>query len=164
MAEIKWIEKYKKESRISYGTCSMCNKREAKIKKRQLCWNCYNKVRRQNGPFMQSEGYQMNTQVVNNVEHKREIYFIKNYFKHLNWIYEPAIFKLGDGITYTPDFYDGERGVYIEVAGTKTAYSHNRHKYQRFRELYPNFQLEVRKIDGSILDESTDRKDWSLEE
>lgn len=86
------------------------------------------------------------------IKHRSEKEFIDNFFTHDNWEYEPRKFQL-TRTTYTPDFYDMRRDVYIEVSGCRGSYYKNRHKYKEFRELYPNLKLEVRLRDGSLFDE-----------
>ena len=70
--------------------------------------------------------------------------------KHQNWIAQPAQFSL-NGLRYTPDFYDGERNVFIEVSNTRQAYSANKHKYELLRKLFPKLGFEVRKPSGELL-------------
>ncbi|MCJ7482641.1 MAG: hypothetical protein MUO31_06720 [Thermodesulfovibrionales bacterium] len=79
-----------------------------------------------------------------------EIEFIRSYFTHSNWIYHPANFKV-NGSKYMPDFYDGERNVFIEVAGTRQAYYNNRAKYITFAATFPKLQFEIRYPDGVLL-------------
>jgi hypothetical protein len=88
-----------------------------------------------------------------------EVEFIKNFFTHNNWLYQPTMFRF-DHYRYTPDFYDSERNVFIEVAGTRQAYDQNKDKYDIFRKTFPQINYEIRKSDGSILDETKDRLSW----
>jgi hypothetical protein len=53
---------------------------------------------------------------------------------------------------YTPDFYDGERNVFIEVAGTRQAYHENKGKYQMMKKTYSRIILEIRQVSGSLID------------
>jgi hypothetical protein len=96
-------------------------------------------------------------QIINQYEQLGELEFIKNYFNHKNWIPQPANFYL-DGLKYTPDFYDAERNVFVEVSRTRQAYGQNKHKYQLFRELFPQLNFEIRKPSGELLDETTRQK------
>ena len=59
-----------------------------------------------------------------------------------------------DGEKYSPDFYDGEMNVFIEVVGTRQAYSENKDKYNLLRKYYPKINFEIRLSDGSLLDET----------
>lgn len=86
-------------------------------------------------------------------EHRGEIDFIKTFFSHTNWIHQPGMFRLDQG-KYSPDFYDCERNVFIEVSATKQAYSRNKDKYALFRKSFPKINFEIRKPDGTLLDES----------
>lgn len=88
----------------------------------------------------------------------REVEFVKNFFKHDDWMHHPAIFRIEDS-NYEPDFYDNKRDVFIEVAGTRQAYHNNKHKYESFRRIFPNIKLEIRHVDGSLLNENG-RQNW----
>jgi len=90
--------------------------------------------------------------VINKHEHLGELEFIKNFFIHQNWIPQPAQFKL-DSVKYIPDFYDGERNVFIEISRTRQAYSANKHKYDLFRQIFSKLNFEIRKPTGELLDE-----------
>lgn len=128
--------------------CIRCKKREIFVKKRGLCRKCsaifYKNLR----------GYQTkdksNTYQQRNIRHRREVEFIKNFFVHKNWIYHPAIFRM-DEENYEPDFYDGKRNVFIEVSGTKQAFSKNKEKYQRFIAIYPAIEFELRYHTGELI-------------
>lgn len=61
-------------------------------------------------------------------------------FLGIAWEYEPKQFDIGEQM-YTPDFYLPESGTYIEVKNFWWRYSRVRDK--KFRETYPNIQLEV---------------------
>ncbi|MFW5908029.1 MAG: hypothetical protein ACOCR8_00185 [Desulfosalsimonas sp.] len=97
-----------------------------------------------------------------NTKHTKEINFIRNYFEHNNWVYEPARFNLGDR-SYVPDFYDCERGVFIEVVGSRQAYEQAKEKYSLFVAMFPLIKLELRFTDGSLLkkDENSGRITWN---
>ena len=81
--------------------------------------------------------------------------FIKNYFTHAEWIYQPACFHLGNS-NYTPDFYDQKRNVFIEVSGTKQAYHDNKIKYEKFKEMFPGVKFEIRYTDGEMIEKNID--------
>lgn len=124
--------------------CVECKKRPVQNKKRRICYRCYSRLR--------AKGVLDNLATFQNtpVYHIAETDFIKNYFTHVNWIYQPATFRLND-VSYTPDFYDGESNVFIEVAGTKQAYNANKYKYRSFRETFPLLTLEIRTSNGELL-------------
>ena len=133
--------------------CINCKERPIHVKKRGLCKVCY-------GKFMYREGIDGNGgEHIKKIKYSREMEFVKNYFSHKNWVYELVVFRL-DGKNYTPDFYDGERNVFIEVAGTRQAYHANKESYMEFRETFPSFPLEVRTPDGQLLDEENERLSW----
>ena len=141
--------------------CVYCKKRPVQIKKRGLCIPCYQKQQRLEA-FVEI-GKEVNDfkcqPTLLKHENLNEVYFIKNYFNHKNWIYNPAMFHMGDA-KYSPDFYDGETGAFIEVVGTRQAYHLNKAKYELFRKTYPSIKFEIRHKDGSLLDETTDRLVW----
>jgi len=122
--------------------CIKCGERPVHVKKRGLCRICYArfyyKSVRSNHPLIDSRIY-----------YSSEIEFIKNFFNHQNWIYHPAVFRL-NGINYEPDFYDGERNVFIEVAGTRQAFHRNLEKYKLFKETFPHINFEIRNKQGHI--------------
>ena len=91
----------------------------------------------------------------------REVEFIKNFFSHSDWIHQPAQFRF-DGTSYQPDFYDGYRNVFIEVAGTRQAYQQGKEKYDKFRKHYPKIKFEIRLPDGSLLNEESRNKGWPI--
>lgn len=65
---------------------------------------------------------------------------------------QPSFFPLShpEMQRYTPDFYDVERDVYIEVVGTRQAYQQNKGKYKVFRKEYPHIKFELRHHTGEI--------------
>ena len=129
--------------------CIKCKIKPIFIKKRELCHTCYQKAKR-TGLIPIDAGGEYRTVKAKN---QREMDFIRNYFKHSNWSYEPALFRM-DGEKYSPDFYDGEMNVFIEVVGTRQAYSENKDKYNLLRKYYPKINFEIRLSDGSLLDET----------
>lgn len=144
------------ETLPNYGNCIRCKKRPAKHIKRQLCNPCYVYLRThdelKSAPMLKKS-------TSNNDHYGREMDFIKSFFTHPKWHHQPATFKINGG-NYTPDFYDGERNVFIEVSGSRQAYHINKDKYQLFRELFPLISFEIRKPNGLLLDESEDRLNW----
>ena len=145
------------ETMPNYGLCSRCGERPVRHIKRRLCHRCYQILWWAGGltaPVMLMETPDDPT------PYGKEMKFIKNFFTHSEWKHQPATFKI-NGKKYCPDFYDGERNVFIEVSGSRQAYHANKDKYRLFRELFPLISFEIRKTDGSILDENNDRLDWS---
>ena len=122
-----------------------CKKKPIYIQKRGLCQGCsskfYNERYRQTGNRMAKYW---------EVRHGNEVEFVKNFFTHKNWIYHPAIFRL-DGKNYEPDFYDGERNMFIEVTGTHQAFNSNKQKYKQFIKTYPLVNFEMRYNTGELL-------------
>ena len=131
--------------------CIECGIRPVYVKKRRLCKVCYSRFYKKS----QKDGGHIKPK--NNlggfIIASREIQFIKNFFNHKNWQFRPAIFEL-NGFTYSPDFYDRETDTFIEVSGTRQAYFQNKAIYQKFRELYPKINFEIRNKDGELIDES----------
>jgi len=123
--------------------CIECHEREVQVKKRSLCLRCYSRIRKEVG---------IDLSIPTLPNQRREMDFIRNYFDHQDWVAQPATFRIGPH-TYTPDFYDGKRRIFIEVAGTRQAYHAAKFKYVEFRTAYPNIPLEVREPDGSLVDE-----------
>lgn len=123
--------------------CIVCKvKKYQYCKKREMCSPCYQKW------------YRINRENIS-LNYDRDFYptemmFIKNYFNHQNWIYQPANFRVNNH-RYTPDFYDGERDVFIEVSGTRQAFYQNRDKYHAFIEAYPKIKFEIRKANGKLI-------------
>jgi len=133
--------------------CIKCKKLPVHIKKRGLCRKCYSAERKKNGPFLKGvKGHSYTGASKKGHKINREFEFIKNYFNHNNWAYQPCLFRMGSE-KYTPDFYDGERNVFIEVAGTRQAYSQNKEKYAMFNKTYPKIMLEIRSPTGELLSE-----------
>jgi len=65
-----------------------------------------------------------------------------------------------NGLKYSPDFYDGEKNVFIEVAGSRQAYHANKDKYELFRKHFSKLTPELTKSDGGLLDEKGFQKEW----
>lgn len=124
--------------------CKDC-KKMAPVKK-GLCARCYGRhYRKEQRPGDTYPHYES------------EMAFVQRYFTHNNWVAQPARFKIyvpcGETTTYRPDFYDGERGVFIEVAASRSTYEKNQWKYAQFRRLYPSLTLELRNVDGALCEE-----------
>lgn len=130
---------------LGENVCQECGERPIRVKKWGLCKTCYSRVSAKdsrNMPTLKQSG---------------EIDFVKNFFTHQNWVYLPAIFRIPTKEKiwkYAPDFYDGERNVFIEVSTTKQAYSQNKDKYTAFQRAYPHIKFEVRTSWGDLLDEN----------
>lgn len=133
---------------MGINMCVECNKRPVHVKKWEVCTACYQKIYRRG-----------KVAKVELAAHKREMLFVKNYFNHNQWSYQPAIFQL-DEAKYTPDFYDRKENVFIEVCGSRQAYHKNLDKYKMFSEYFPGLKLEFRAPSGELLDEKRDGELW----
>jgi len=141
------------------NVCVECNEHKILIKKRGLCSRCYQRLRNVTGGF-KNETSKVSMVTENKYNSYRELEFVKNYFTHKNWVYQPALFRF-NGEKYSPDFYDGERDVFIEVTGTRQAYHQAKKKYKEFKKYYPKINFEIRQPDGSLLDETGHySKEW----
>ena len=123
--------------------CISCNERPVKIKKWRRCMRCYNQLTRTAG-FNPNKNHGI-------LKQRTEMDFIKNFFDHKNWIFHPVIFRLNK-YSYEPDFYDGKRHVFIEVAGTRQAFCNNREKYKEFTKTFPKINFEIRQVNGDLID------------
>ena len=132
--------------------CIECKEKPVYVKKRKLCNLCYGRLYKQGSLLDSTHNYCK--VIAKQIQHKSEIEFIKNYFptNKFDWLHEPIIFNC-NGIKYTPDFYDIDKNVFIEVSGTRQAYHKNKEKYEAFRKYFPLLNFEIRKPDGTILDE-----------
>jgi plasmid maintenance system antidote protein VapI len=80
----------------------------------------------------------------------REQNFVESFFGVNNdWLYQPKTFRFHN-TKYTPDFYDCNRGVYIEVVGTRQAFHSNKNKYELFKKARPDINFEVRDYSGDL--------------
>lgn len=133
--------------------CSECREEPIINKKRQLGSRCYQRLRATYGYQLKGGEHRQPVSAITLVKYRnqREMKFIKNYFKHNNWQYEPATFRL-NGEKYNPDFYDGERNVFIEVVGSRQAYDQNKAKYALMKKLFPKIEFEIRTPDGALLE------------
>ena len=141
--------------------CIKCHEHPVYIARWSLCVRCYRARQREVRGIGVAKGT-LSTVTMKKFDSEAEHDFTKNFFSHKNWQYHPAMFRLKDRMTYTPDFYDGVRNVFIEVIGTKQAYHQNKEKYDLFREIFPLIKLEIRQSDGSLLDETEGRKQWTV--
>lgn len=141
--------------------CGECKVSTVAIAKYGLCMKCYQKAYRA-GKKPDATTKDCSRTIISE-SHAREIQFIKNFFDHPQWIHHPAIFKIGF-VSYSPDFYDAKRNVFIEVAGTRQAYHQNKQKLIEFKKHYPLINFEIRQTSGETinpLDEA--RKSWDCE-
>ena len=125
--------------------CKDCQERPVLIKKTQQCRLCYQRQRkkdiRKGRPIVRGH-----------VHHDCEFRFIQEFFKEdTKWRHECVRF-LANGHYYTPDFYDLERDVFIEVCGTRQAFHENVKKYKEVVRAYPKIQFEFRHPDGRLID------------
>ncbi len=132
--------------------CINCKKEPVFVKSRKLGKKCYHNLLHHGELLKNQRGLKGSSS-------DREIEFIKNYFQHDDWIYHPARFNL-NSISYTPDFYDGQRNVFIEVAGTRQAYHLNKDKYVAFKKLFPRITLEIRDATGKLIEGEAGRIHW----
>lgn len=84
------------------------------------------------------------------IKNDNERFFAENFFKHDKWISQPKPIDFGE-YTYRPDFYDEERDMYIEVAGTKQAFYQNKAKYIKAIEVLGNESFEIRDTAGRLV-------------
>jgi hypothetical protein len=124
---------------------------------RGMCRKCYGHEYRKGtysggNPYKKGTTRNPSTTGLLRAEHASEIRFIKNYFTHKDYIYQPAMFHLGDAGRYTPDFYDPNTGAFIEVVGTRQAFHANKHKYAAFARAFPTLVLKVLDVCGGPLD------------
>ena len=137
--------------------CIECKDQPVYIKKRQLCSRCYQRKRKEENGFSPGfDGIKCN-RTKEKVIHKKELEFVRNYFSHQEWLYQPALFRLESG-AYSPDFYDQRENVFIEVAGSRQAYHINKQKYNEFSKTFPEIILEIRTSNGELL--NTKNPEW----
>jgi hypothetical protein len=140
--------------------CIDCGSENIYNIKRQLCQKCYQKARKRSGGF---KPYLESDPSVRKHANRGEVHFIKNFFNHTNWKYQPVVFYLSDGTKYTPDFYDAERNVFIEVASTRQAYHENHKKYELFKLEFSKILLEVRDPLGRMVEKLEYGEKWDFQ-
>ncbi len=139
--------------------CIECKKEPVFIKKRRLCKNCYRRLYSKD-KFLDSDiDYKCDETVVKK-QHASELEFVRQFFIHPNWVHHPATFRVGN-TRYTPDFYDGERNIFIEVVGTHQAFDANKEKYKQFIAKFPKIGFEVRRVNGEIIDLNAKKQCWT---
>jgi len=134
--------------------CTKCKAKPIFIKKRGLCEACYMAWYKEHGPVFSKNNPPKSRGVLKKIHHLSELEFVKNYFTHNNWYYECAKFK-SDGISYTPDFYDGERDTFIELVGSRQGYDQRKQKIEWFKETFPKISLEIRTPNGELINQQT---------
>jgi len=141
--------------------CIECKEKPVFVKIRRLCQFCAQKFYREHGPILKGnpDAEFKNPKTDKQNQHGREVVFIRNFFDHNDWVYHPALFRF-NGEKYSPDFYDGKRNIFIEVSGSRQAYHSNKDKYNLFKKIFPKINFEIRKHDGTLLDETNGRIEW----
>lgn len=149
-------------ARSKIVVCVRCSIREIAIKKRSLCYPCYQELYR-NGKIGKSRSLTTgHGKKSREIKERREMNFVKNYFTHSEWIHHPASFLLGEH-TYTPDFYDKKKNIFIEVVGSQQAYQANKFKYKLFSECFPLLTLIFMDQQGTtIVTDRFSRVEWSI--
>jgi len=140
---------------VTSDVCVDCGKMPVFNKKRSLCSSCYTRAYRR-GSFVTPNGERSDLLKVNSM-HKREMEFIRNYFTHTDWYYEPCTFCLGEHKYIVPDFYDGKRNSFIEVIGSRQRYHINKGKYKLFKEMFPEIRFSLRMPDATVFNPDNPR-------
>lgn len=139
---------------IHVGKCAFCQTEPITLVAIDLCNRCYRESLRNNSDHNHPQAPKpeiKSAATVTKHENAGEVSFVKNFFKHTKWSHHPATFKTTEG-KYTPDFYDGERDVFIEVSATQQAFNKNKHKYAAFADAFPAINFEVRTPTGALLE------------
>lgn len=134
------------------GICISCKERPIQVKKWRRCQRCYQRYR-----LKKVSRYHNGRVMGVPIHYVSEVDFIRIFFNHNNWMYQPANFRF-DGEKYQPDFYDGERNVFIEVVGTRQAFHDNKEKYKKFVEAYPKINFEIRLTTGVLIDLNAEKQ------
>lgn len=140
---------------LAIKMCTNCNERPVEIKKAGLCKRCYG--RKRSGHNMDAPFRRPTKKCENDIfQHEREHLFALHYFGGRPYVYHPCAFYLSNGRHYTPDFYDVDMNVFIEVVGSRQAYyqQKDRGTYDLFFKTYPHLVLEIRASDGHLLIET----------
>ena len=142
--------------------CVECKENTVAVAKYGLCMKCYQRARRKGVKSSAIIADCKPVEIKN--RQNREMSFVKNFFNHNNWIHQPGIFRI-DMFSYSPDFYDGNRNAYIEVAGTRQAYHANKSKIKQIKKAFPLINFEIRQVSGKEISiDSDDRIEWDGEE
>jgi len=146
--------------------CTECKIHPVHIKKRQLCSKCYQRFYRsrwRRGETIINPLSKLSAPTARRYQHQGELDFVRNFFLHKKWYYHPATFHL-DGTTYSPDFYDADRNVWIEVSATRQAYDQGKRKYDLFQKLYPLLNFEIRSPTGELLEDlEKNKQKWAYQ-
>ena len=128
--------------------CRKCGDIGIFVKKWKLCQRCY-------AAFMKEN----RNKIINDtkITYYSELDFIKNFFKHNEWVYHPAAFRL-NGTTYEPDFYDRKRDMFIEVSASSGAFYANKEKYEEMKKIFPKINFEIRAVNGDLIDLDAERQ------
>ena len=127
--------------------CENCKEKEVLVQKYGLCGRCYQQKRR--AGLLPVSVEPKTPKIQQRMFIDREFEFVRNFFNHSNWIRHPVNFYLdGNHEKYTPDFYDGARNVFIEVAGTRQAWEQRKDKFMEVAKRFPMIKFEARMVTG----------------
>lgn len=81
--------------------------------------------------------------------------------QYRKWEYCPKKFKIRYR-TYTPDFYLPEENLYVEIVGSRQAYSFNKRKgtYDLFKATYPEINFVILDYKGNPYPNKTKPKEY----
>jgi hypothetical protein len=149
-------------------SCKKCGATEIFNKKRQLCKKCTGKFINERRKHQRLEGNDYTGRHHPFLFiHRGELEFVKNYFDHRDWQYQPAMFKFnvnGEEESYTPDFYDAKKDIWIEVVTTRQAWFQAKSKWERWRSAFPKLQAEVRNPYGNLLSDAKRGDKWKFQQ
>jgi len=118
--------------------CHRCQQDKISIKKRNLCGKC--------NVLALNKG-ELSPPVI-----KAEYDFAENYCGSDSLLHHNATFKF-NGLRYTPDFYDVDRDVFIEVVASFVEYKSIKLRTSMFKKYYPNLGFEIRYPNGEVVPE-----------
>jgi hypothetical protein len=84
--------------------------------------------------------------LIRNLAEKKYACYLQD--KKIDYIYQPKLEHNGIYF-YRPDFLRLDNNTYIEVVGTRQAFSINRKRYVRFPKYFPNYKLRIVRPDDS---------------
>ena len=85
--------------------------------------------------------------------HREQLFADRLTALHLEWQYEPVRFRLPAPYKhYTPDFYLPQADKYLELVGTRQAYSQAKEKIKLFKKCYPEIAFNIVDGDGNTYD------------
>ena len=67
----------------------------------------------------------------------------------IKYVFPVPLMEIGVHTKYRPDFYLPESDTYVEVVGSRQAYSVNKYKYNLFKDFYRNKRFIVVNPDGT---------------